>query len=79
MKKVDEDHNPKMSPGSDVSMCSSDTPAETPRNTTKKQVEPIRDEDHHGGDAHGALRTLLMRSRSCGMRTASRQIQTMAI
>ena len=29
-------------PGRDVNRCSSQTPPETPRNTTEKQVEPIR-------------------------------------
>ena len=42
MKTLMKIRKPQTPPGSDVSMCSSHTPPETPRNTIEKQVEPIR-------------------------------------
>ena len=44
-EEVDEDQKALADPavpGSEVRRCSSQTPPETPRNTTEKQVEPIR-------------------------------------
>src|SRR5215467_2450316 len=42
MKRLMKARKPQAPPGSEVSMCSSQTEPETPRNTTEKQVEPIR-------------------------------------
>ena len=42
MNRLMKIRKPQTPPGSDVSRCSSQTPPETPRNTTEKQVEPIR-------------------------------------
>ena len=40
-------------------MCSSQTPPETPRNTTEKQVEPIRMNTTMVVEAHGRFVALL--------------------
>ena len=42
MKMLMKIRKPQTPPGSEVRRCSSQTPPETPRNTTEKQVEPIR-------------------------------------
>ena len=42
MKRLMKIRKPQTPPGSEVRWCSSQTPPETPRNTTEKQVEPIR-------------------------------------
>ncbi len=42
MKRLMKIRKPQTPPGSDVRWCSSQTPPETPRNTTEKQVDPIR-------------------------------------
>jgi hypothetical protein len=42
MNRLMKIRKPQTPPGNEVSMCSSHTPPETPRNTTEKQVDPIK-------------------------------------
>src|SRR6202035_1123188 len=59
MNRLMKIRNPQTPPGSDVSMCSSHTPPETPRKTTEKPGRADQDEYDHGGNAHGRLVALL--------------------